>query len=339
MATADDTSYDLGREPERDSSSKKAKQPKAKPKPKADQAWRQVADAVDRMLPPVPLVEVADKINMENDALAALVTGCEVWEVFSRFTPDGDYMTNWVTSQNDYGSQTELVATTRDIVKTNFTLRFFIAFSGFHIVMDSWIAAFVAHCRSNALFKWIVPKKRFYVQTGQTMPPQSLPPMEGFSCPARMSFKEWDEYCPIHGFHILEAMEIVEKVGSRIPAVALRLVHMPGAINKSQPTSTRAYFAAIHETHDSNEDEFTTRLSDLKEGERLGVCFNTRLDSRLEDWRALVVSTVDGDQDEHIIALIRPFNKAEGKYVDIPLESPEPIRLGTVKNRNDLRRS
>jgi hypothetical protein len=44
------------------------------------------------------------------------------------------------------------------------------------------------------------------------------------------------------------------------------LVHMPGARNKSQSTCTRIYFAAIHETDASNEDEFATLLSCLKEG-------------------------------------------------------------------------
>ena len=59
--------------------------------------------------------------------------------------------------------------------------------------MNDWVAAFVEHCRSNALFKWIVPKKRFYVQMGQTKPANYLPPMDNFALPVRMSFKEWDD--------------------------------------------------------------------------------------------------------------------------------------------------
>ena len=199
--------------------------------------------------------------------------------------------------------------------------------------MDNWIAAFVAHCRSNALYNWIVPKKRFYVQAGQVTPQHLLPPKAEFSLSTRMSFKDWDEYCLIQGFQILEGMQLATEVDCFIPKVALRLIDMPGAKSKTQKTPARAYFAAIHETSDSNEDELTTRLSSLKEGERLGVCFKTRRNSRLEDWHAIVVSTVDGNQDEYIISLIRPFDKATGQYADISLESPEPIQLGKVKDR------
>lgn len=133
-------------------------------------------------------------------------------------------------------------------------------------------------------------------------------------------------------------MEVTTEIDCRIPAVALRLIHMPGARNKSQPTDTRAYFAAIHETDDSNEGEFASRLSGLKEGEKLDVCFNTRHESRSESWHAMLVNTVDGNQDEYIVALIRPFDKVKGKYTSIPLESPEPIQLGKVKDGKDLRR-
>lgn len=337
-----DTPHDVRsepEEPERISNRGKVNLSKAEnKKPKAEQQWREVADAVDRMLPAVPLGDIADNIDMDKDTLTALVTERELWEVFLRFTPDGDYMTNWLTSQHDYGSQTEVVAATREIIKVKFTLRlYFSSVSGFEFVMNKWIAAFVAHCRSNALFNWILHKERFYVQMGQTTPQQLLPPKEDFNCAARMSFKEWDEYCLIQGFQILEGMEVASKIDNRIPDVMLRLMHMPGARNKSQPTCTRAYFAVICETDASNEDESTTRLSDLKEGEYLGVCFETHRDSRLEDWRAIVVSTVDGNRDEYIVALIRPFDKVKGKYADIPLEPPEPIHLGKVKDRNDLR--
>lgn len=308
-------------------------------KPRGGRPWRKVVAAVDRLLPPVSLEEVADRIDMDKDKLTALITKRNVWEVLLRFTPDGDYMTNWMTSQHDYGSQTEIVATTREIVKTDFTLRIYIvSVSDFDAVMDNWITAFVAHCRSNALYKWILPRKRFYVQVGLTVSSQSLPPKEDFACPARMAFKEWDEYCLIQGFLIIEAMEVASKSDCRIPAVALRLMQMPGARNKTQPTMTRAYFAAIHETDVSNEDEFASRLSGLTEGEKLGVCFDTREDSRDKDWSAFVVSTIGGNRDEYILALIRPFDKIKGKCADIPLELPEPIHLGEVKDRNDLRR-
>lgn len=184
--------YNLGEQPEKPGpGSSRRKAEAERPKPKAEQPWRVVADPVDRMLPPVPFEEIADQIDMNKDMLTALLATREVWEVFLRFTPEGDYMTNWVTSQHDYGSQTEVVAATREIIKTSFTLRLYIApVAGFEVIMDNWIAAFVDHCRSNALYKWIVPKKRFYVQMGQTMPQKSLLPKEGCSCPARMSFKE-----------------------------------------------------------------------------------------------------------------------------------------------------
>ena len=153
---------------------------------------------------------------------------------------------------------------------------------------------------------------------GQIRPEESLPPKEGFACPACISFKEWDDYCLIHGFRILEALGVASKIDSRIPAVALRLMHMPGARNKTQPDCARAFFAA---TDVSSEDEFATRLSGLKEGERLGVCFNTHnthCGFRVENRRAIVVRTVSSNQDEYTVALIRPFDKVQGKHADIP---------------------
>jgi hypothetical protein len=123
------------------------------------------------------------------DKLEARFNTGDRWEVYLRFTPDGDYMTsgtvgmvsdrsskvnptrrtkptatitlyiyinNWVTSQNDYGSQTEVVTNTRKMIKTNLTLRLYMtSVSGLDVVIDNWITAFVGHCRPNALFKWI----------------------------------------------------------------------------------------------------------------------------------------------------------------------------------------
>ena len=116
--------YDLGKEPEsseRDARRRKGKSSQAeKKKPKAEQPWREVDDAVDRMSSPIPLEEIANHINIGKERLTNIVTNGELWEVLLRFTPDMDYMTNWVTSKNDYGSQTELIAMTRDIVTKEF---------------------------------------------------------------------------------------------------------------------------------------------------------------------------------------------------------------------------
>lgn len=68
------------------------------------------------------------------------------------------------------------------------------------------------------------------------------------------------------------------------------------------------------------------------------MCFKTRNDYRLEDWREVVISTVDENQDEYIIALFRPYDKVQGKCVDIPLESLETLRLNKIKDHEDLRR-
>lgn len=65
-------------------------------------------------------------------------------------------------------------------------------------------------------------QNRVYVQMRQTKPQLSWPAKEGFACPARISFKKWDEYFLIQGFPILEAMEVASKIDSRIPVVALR---------------------------------------------------------------------------------------------------------------------
>jgi hypothetical protein len=68
------------------------------------------------------------------------------------------------------------------------------------------------------------------------------------------------------------------------------------------------------------------------------LCYKTRRDARLEDWRARVVSIVDDNQDEYIVTLNRSFDIFKEKYANILLESFELIQLEKVKNLNDLRR-
>lgn len=132
------------------------------------------------------------------------------------------------------------------------------------------------------------------------MPQQSLPPKESCACLARMSFKKGDEYCLIQELLVLKVMKVASTTDSRIPAVALILMHMSDARNKSQSICTRAYFAIVHE---SSPDECPTCLSDLKKKERLDACLK------------LAMSEVH----------------------DIFLESLEPVRLGKVKDCKVLR--